>query len=388
VSESQWRVGVIGSGFIGPAHVEALRRWGLDVVALASSSAERAEAKARELRIPRAYASADEMLADPEVDIVHITSPNHLHFPQAKAALLAGKHVVCEKPLAVNVRESGELVRLARENRRVNAVAFNIRFYPLSHQARALVKTGELGDVFIVQGPYLQDWLLLPTDWNWRLAPELGGEMRAVADIGSHWIDLTSFIAGTTVASVFADFKTFLPVRQKPARPMETFAGKLQTAVERVEQPIHTEDYASVLIRYSNGARGVMTVSQVSAGRKNRLSYEIDGSRASLAWDSERPNELWIGRRDRPNELLLKDPALLAPEARQIASYPGGHNEGFPDTFKQLWQAVYRYLEAGDFTAPPGFPTFEDGHRSLRVGAAILRSAREGRWVDVSESGD
>jgi predicted dehydrogenase len=169
---------------------------------------------------------------------------------------------------------------------------------------------------------------------------------------------------------------------------METFAGKLQTAVERVEQPIHTEDYASVLIRYSNGARGVMTVSQVSAGRKNRLSYEIDGSRASLAWDSERPNELWIGRRDRPNELLLKDPALLAPEARQIASYPGGHNEGFPDTFKQLWQAVYRYLEAGDFTAPPGFPTFEDGHRSLRVGAAILRSAREGRWVDVSESGD
>jgi predicted dehydrogenase len=323
------------------------------------------------------------MLADPDIDVVHITSPNHLHFPHARAALLAGKHVVCEKPLAMDSRESSELVRLARDTKLVNAVNFNIRYYPLNHHARSLVQNGDLGSVYSVQGSYLQDWLLLPTDWNWRLEPELGGDMRAVADIGSHWLDLTTFITGLTVESVFADFGTFLPTRRKPTRPVETFGSKLQTAVEYVEQPIHTEDYASVLIRYAGGARGVMTVSQVSAGRKNRLYYEIDGSQSALSWDGESPNDLWIGHRDRPNEHLIKDPSLLSPEARERAFYPGGHAEGFPDTFKSLYHAIYGYIEAGDFNTPPTFPTFEDGHSALLVGEAILRSAREGRWVNV-----
>jgi predicted dehydrogenase len=385
LTDSNWRAGVIGTGFIGPVHVEALRRVGVEVVALAGHSAERTAEKARRLHIPRAYGSVDEMLADPEIQVVHITSPNHLHFPHARAALLAGKHVVCEKPLAMDSRESGELLRLAQERRLGNAVNFIIRYYPLSQQARALVKDGALGAVYSVQGSYLQDWLLLPTDWNWRLEPEIGGAMRAIGDIGSHWIDLTTFITGLRVEAVLADFQTFVPVRQKPTRPVETFTGKLQTAVEYVEQPIHTEDYASVLFRYTGGARGVMTVSQVSAGRKNRLFYEIDGAQAALAWDGENPNELWIGHRDRPNELLLKDPALLAPEARPFASYPGGHGEGFPDTFKNLYQSFYSYLDAGDFAAAPDFPTFADGHRALRVGEAILRSAREDRWVPLSE---
>jgi predicted dehydrogenase len=383
---TRWRVGVVGSGFIGPAHVEALRRWGLEVKALVGTDLARTERKARALHIEHAYNSMDDLLANSEIDVVHITSPNHLHYPQAKAALLAGKHVVCEKPLAMNSRESAELVQLARRQQRVNAVTFNIRFYPLSIQARQLVKSGKLGNLFIVQGSYLQDWLLLPTDWNWRLEPGLGGDMRAVADIGSHWIDLTAFVTGLKVESVFADFKTFLPVRQKPSQPVETFTGKLATAVAYTEQPIHTEDYATVLFRYEGGARGVMSVSQVSAGRKNRLFYEISGSQSALAWDSERPNELWLGHRDRPNELLLKDPALLEPEARQFTSYPGGHNEGFPDTFKQLWQAVYRYLDANDFEATPDFPTFADGHSELQVGEAILQSAHEGRWVHPSET--
>jgi len=282
----------------------------------------------------------------------------------------------------MNSRESAELLQLATERRRVHAVNFNIRFYPLAHQARAIIRDNQLGDIYIVQGSYLQDWLLLPTDWNWRLEPELGGDMRAVADIGSHWLDLMLFITGLQVESVLADFRTFLPVRHKPSRPIDTYSGKLQTAIEHVEQPIHTEDYATVLLRFKGGARGVLTVSQVSAGRKNRLYYEIDGSKSAMAWESERPNELWLGHRDRPNELLLKDPSLLSPEARQFASYPGGHNEGFPDTFKQLYVAVYRYIEAGDFTAPPDFPTFADGHHGLVLGEAIQRSAREGGWVD------
>lgn len=379
------QVGVIGTGFIGPAHVEALRRLGIRVKGIAGSSTERAVPKAEALNIETVYDSAEALIADPEIAVVHITSPNHLHYPQAKAALRAGKHVVCEKPLAMSTRESAELVALAKERRLVNAVNFNIRFYPLAHQAKAMVQNGDLGDVRIVHGSYLQDWLLLPTDWNWRLEPELGGDMRAVADIGSHWLDLTTFVTGLRVEAVCADFATFIPVRKKPAKPIDTFTGKLQTATDTVDQPIRTEDYATILLRYEGGARGVLTVSQVSAGRKNRLFFEINGAKSSLAWDSERPNELWIGHRERPNEVLMKDPSLLDPLARQFASYPGGHNEGFPDTFKQLYVAVYRYLQAGDFDAAPDFPTFEDGHYELMLGEAILQSARERRWVEVGD---
>lgn len=385
MADTKWRVGVIGAGFIGPVHVEALRRLSIDVVALAGNDAERTAEKARQLHIARSYGSAEELLADPDINVVHITSPNHLHFSHAKAALLAGKHVVCEKPLAMDSRQSSELVKLAKEKKLVNAVNFNIRYYPISQHARSMVKNGELGNVYIVQGSYLQDWLLLPSDWNWRLEPELGGDMRAVSDIGSHWIDLTTFITGLRVESVLADFQIFLPMRQKPKGSVETFIGKLQTTSEYIEQPVNTEDYASVLIRYEGGARGVMTVSQVSAGRKNRTYYEIDGSQSAIAWDGENPNELWIGHRDRPNELLLKDPALLSPEARRFASYPGGHSEGFPDTFKSLYAAIYSYLDAGDFDRTPDFPTFEDGHIALCVGEAIWQSVREKRWVSVDE---
>jgi predicted dehydrogenase len=366
-------------------HVEALRRLGIEVVALVGSSAETAAEKARQLHIAEAYGSVDEMLAKSSVDVVHITSPNHLHFPHARAALLAGKHVVCEKPLAMDAHESGELVRLAKDTGLVNAVNFMIRYYPLSQHARALVKKGDLGDIYMVQGSYLQDWLLLPTDWNWRLEPEYSGKTRAVADVGSHWIDLATYITGLSVSSVCADFGTFLKVRQKPTRPVQTFTAKAESSVERVEQPISTEDYAGVLLRFSSGARGAMTVSQVSAGRKNRLTYEIGGAMSALAWDGENPNELWIGHRDRPNEVLVKDPALLAPEARQFAFYPGGHAEGFPDTFKSLYKAVYSYLDAGNFDATPDFPTFEDGHRALRVGEAIWLSAQQQRWVNIDE---
>ncbi|HEY62142.1 MAG TPA: Gfo/Idh/MocA family oxidoreductase [Anaerolineae bacterium] len=379
---SDLKVGVVGAGFIGPAHIEGLRRHGIEILGICDITPERAQERASALHL-KAYESFDKMIADPRINVVHITTPNYLHYQQAKAALLAGKHVVCEKPLATNTKESAELVALAKEKNLVGTVNFNIRFYPLSQQARAMVQAKDLGDIYIVQGSYLQDWLLFPTDWNWRLEPELGGEMRAVADIGSHWLDLVTFITGLKVKSVFADFQTFLPIRKKPTTPLDTFGSKLETPIEYIEQPIHTEDYATVLLHFDNGARGVLTVSQISAGRKNRLYYEIDGSKSALAWNSERPNELWVGHRERPNEQLLKDPSLLAPQARQYASYPGGHNEGFPDTFKQLFLSVYRYIEAGDYTAKPDFATFEDGHEELVLGEAILQSFKENRWIDI-----
>jgi predicted dehydrogenase len=376
-------VGVAGTGFIGAAHVEALRRTGIQVLGLAENTKERAEQKAAELGIPRIYGSLDDMLVDPDIDVVHLATPNYLHYPQAIAALRAGKHVICEKPLAMSSAESAEMVRLAAERGLVNAVNYNIRMYPLAQQARSMVQSGELGDLFIIQGSYLQDWLLFPTDWNWRLEPDLGGTLRAVTDIGSHWLDLITFITDLHVDEVYADFKTYHPIRKKPAVSLETFTGKILTPIDYIDQPIHTEDYASIILHYENGVRGVLTVSQVSSGRKNRLFYEINCSKSSLAWDSERPNELWIGHRQTPNQTLMKDPSLLSPQARDTTSYPGGHIEGFPDTFKQLYIKVYNYILAGDYAKPPDFPTFADGHYEMQLCEAIERSAKEGKWIKV-----
>ncbi|GAP10278.1 predicted dehydrogenase [Bellilinea caldifistulae] len=383
LSKSTIGVGVAGTGFIGPAHVEALRRNGITVLGLAENTREKAEQKAAEMGIPRIYGSLDEMLKDDDIQVVHLATPNYLHYPHAKAALLAGKHVVCEKPLAMNTRESAELVQLAKETGKVNVVNFNIRMYPLVQQARSMVQSGELGDLFILQGSYLQDWLLFPTDWNWRLEPELGGSLRAVGDIGSHWLDLITFITGLRVVEVFADFKTMHPVRKKPARPVETYTGKILQPEDYVDQPIFTEDYATVLLHFENDVRGVLTVGQVCSGRKNRLFFEINASKSSLAWDSERPNELWVGHRTQPNQIIMKDPALLSPEARAVTSYPGGHNEGFPDTFKQLYNKVYNYILAGDYNKPPDFPTFADGHYEMQLCEAIERSAKEKVWIKV-----
>lgn len=376
-------VGVAGTGFIGPVHIEALRRNGIQVLGLAENTKEKAEQKAAELGIPRIYGSIDDMLADPDINVVHLATPNHLHHPHAKAALLAGKHVICEKPLTMNTTESAELVKLAAEKKLVNVVNFNIRMYPLAQQARSMVQSGKLGDMFILQGSYQQDWMLFPTDWNWRLEPDLGGTLRAVGDIGSHWLDLLTFITGLHVEEVYADFKTFHPIRKKPVKPLETFTGNILTLEDYIDQHIHTEDYATIILHYENGVRGVLMVSQVSSGRKNRLFFEINGSKSSLVWNSEKPNELWVGHRTEPNQTLMKDPALLSPEALETVSYPGGHNEGFPDTFKQLYVKVYDYILTGNYTKTPDFPTFTDGHYSMQLSEAIERSAKESKWVKV-----
>ena len=379
------KVGIAGTGFIGPAHIEGLRRNHIQVIGLVEQTFELAQKKAAELGLEKAYTSYEAMIADPEITTVHIATPNNLHHSQVKAALLAGKHVVCEKPLAMNSTESAELVKLAAEKKLVNAINFNLRFYPLVHQARDMVQSGELGKLYILQGSYLQDWLLYETDWNWRLESDVGGTLRAVADIGSHWLDLMTFISGQRIEEVLADFKTFLPTRKKPTKPVETYTGKILQPEDYVSQPIHTEDYASILLHYEDGARGVVTVAQVCAGRKNRLYYEIDGSKHSLAWDSEHPNELWVGRRDSYNGIIMKDPSLLTTNTREIVSYPGGHQEGFPDTFKQLIGKVYKYIRAGNYTVSPDFPTFADGHYEMLLCDAVEESAREGRWVKVSK---
>jgi predicted dehydrogenase len=377
---------LVGTGFIGPVHVEGLRRLGRNVAGVLGSSRQRGEAAAKALNIPRAYATLDDLLADPMIHVVHLTSPNRLHFEQCKRALAAGKHVLCEKPLAMTTAETAELAALAERTPLVAAVNYNVRYYPLCQESRQRIRDGQLGAVYHVTGSYVQDWLLYDTDFNWRVLADEGGALRAVADIGTHWLDLLTWMTGLEVESVCADLHTFLPVRQRPKGGVETFQSKLARPAETEPVSIDTEDYGSVLLRFRGGARGCFTVSQVTAGRKNCLRYEIAGSRAALVWDSERPNELWIGHRDKPNEVLTRDPALLHPPVRRFTNYPGGHNEGFPDTFKQLFRDVYDYLDAGDWQAPRSFPTFRDGHKEVVLCEAILRSHREGRWIEVPSS--
>jgi predicted dehydrogenase len=379
------KAGVVGVGFIGVAHVEALRRLGVDVVGVVGSSPDRARAKAATANLPKVYDDLEALLADPEIDVVHVATPNHLHFPQVEATLAAGKHVVCEKPLALTSDETARLLDQARASRLVNAVCFNIRFYPLCHQARAMVAAGEIGEPRFITGGYLQDWLLRDTDWNWRLVPVEAGGLRAVADIGSHWLDLVGFVSGKRVTEVMAELHTFVPVRRHPEGPVETFAGSSGTAAEDlIEEEMSSDDAASIMLRFEDGARGLVAISQVSAGRKNSVRFEVDGSESALAWYSEDPDRLWVGHRGRPNEILQRDPALMDPEAARLIGYPGGHVEGYPDTFRALFSEVYRDIAAGGPSGSPTYPTFADGHDVLLVTEAVARSAEEARWVAVA----
>ena len=376
--------GIIGTGFIGPAHVEAARRLGnVDILAVAEANQELAQQKADEMSIPRAYGNYQDLLADPDVQVVHNCTPNHLHFAVNRDILAAGKHVISEKPLAMNTAESKELLSLAQSSGLIHAVDFNYRFYPLVQHAREMVRSGEVGDIFAIHGSYLQDWLYLPTDWNWRLVPELSGDSRAVADVGSHWCDLMQFISGQSITRVFADLHTVHKTRMRPKKEVETYAGKELDPSDYEAQEINTEDYASVLFEMANGTRGVFTVSQVSAGRKNRLHFELDGSKCALSWDQEKPNEMWIGYRDKANEVLTKDPALLHESAREYAHYPGGHPEAYPDGPKNLFRNVYRAVAQGQMPIDPDWSTFEDGHKEVAICEAVLNSHKNQQWTDV-----
>ncbi len=374
---------VIGAGFIGPVHVEGLRRAGVRVAGILGSTPEKSRRAAAALGIPKGYASLDELLADRDVAAVHVTSPNRHHFPQVKTILAAKKHVLCEKPLAMSAVESAELVRLAKQAGVAAGVHYNVRFNAVCHEAAARVRAGEAGRILHVHGGYIQDWLLFDTDYNWRVLASEGGALRALADIGTHWLDLVQYITELEIEAVCADLQTVHPVRRRPKGEVETFSGKLGAAQETEPVAIDTDDAGHLLLRFRGGARGSVAVSQVVAGRKNRVTFEVAGTKEALAWDSEHPDELWIGHRERPNEVLLRDPSLMTPEGRSCTSYPGGHPEGFPDTVKNLARAFHGYIAKGDLSAPPNFPTFAEGHREIVLCDAILESNRTRRWVDI-----
>jgi len=376
-------VAVIGAGFIGPVHVEALRRLGVNIRGILGVDEAESQKAAGALHLPKAYKSLDEVLSDPEVHAVHIATPNRLHYSFATKALKAGKHVMCEKPLAMNSQETAELVEQAAQSGLAAAVNYNIRCYPLAREAAQMVRRGDVGEIYSVCGSYVQDWLLYDTDYNWRVLAEEGGELRAVADIGTHWMDLVHFITGLEVEALCAELHTVHPIRKRPTGEVETFSGKTEKIVPTEEVEITTDDYGCIMFRFKGGARGVLWVSQTTAGRKNCLRYELAGSKCALEWNSEKPNSLWIGRREKANEELIRDPGLLSDEVRPFANYPGGHNEGFPDTFKHSFRTFYEYILAGCGDAPVQFATFEDGHREVVLCEAVLESHKKGGWVKV-----
>jgi predicted dehydrogenase len=361
------RTVIVGTGFMGRVHLEALRRLGF-VDATAISGLVQGE-----------YEAA---LKDPAVDAVHICTPNAQHFPMALAALESGKHVLCEKPLATSADEARKLVDSARQSGRRNCTNYNLRYYPMVQQLRRMCEAGELGDILIIQGTYSQDWLLYDTDWNWRINSKEGGPSRTLADIGSHWCDMAEHVTGLRMTSLCADLQTFHKTRKQPKAAVETFAGKTLAPEDYIATPVDTEDFASVLFHMGERTRGAFTVSQVSAGRKNKLSIEVYGSKGSAAWDGERPEELWIGRRDACNRVLLKDPALMLPAARGYADLPGGHAEGYDDTFKQVFRRFYESIL--DPQAAPEYPRFEDGYRQLQILETELASHKRHAWMEIS----
>lgn len=376
------KAAIIGTGFIGPAHIEAVRRLGfVEMSALCENGDALAAEKAKALHIEKSYGSVEELLKDDEIQVVHNCTPNHLHHAISKKIIEAGKNIISEKPLAMTAKQSAELLELAEKKGVVHAINFNYRYYPLVQEAREMVRSGKVGSIYHANGSYTQDWLYLNTDWNWRLQPELSGDSRAVADIGSHWLDCIQFVSGEKIVKVYSHLHTVHKSRMKPKKEVETYSGKLLTADDYEPAPINTEDYATVLFEFENGGVGSFNVSQVFAGRKNRLFYELAGSKCSLAWDQENPNEMTIGYREKANEILVKDPSLLSDAARAYAHYPGGHPEAYPDGLKNFVWRVYSYI--AEKRATVDFSTFADGHYEMAICDAILASARSGKWENV-----
>jgi predicted dehydrogenase len=357
------RAAVVGTGFMARAHLEALRRIGsVDVAALVGRRADRSRALAEEFDVERVETDYAALLGAPDIQAIHICTPNALHFPMASAALNAGKHVLCEKPLATTSADAAALVTLASATSLQNATCYNLRAYPMVQQMRRMRESGLLGDILIAQGTYSQDWLLYDTDTNWRVDAREGGALRVVGDIGTHWCDMAEHITGLRIASLCADVATFHTTRNGA--------------------PVETEDFGALMFQLGHRARGTLTVSQVSAGRKNQLRIEIYGTKASVSWDQESPEELWIGHRDAPNQVLKKDPSLLFPEAAAYADYPGGHAEGYSDTFKQMFRRFYQSIR--DPRGTHDYPRFADGLRQMRILDTALASHRARGWIDVA----
>ena len=367
-------VAILGAGMIGDVHRRAAILAGAEVVGVLASSPARSQQVADGWGV-ESYQDLTEVLADERVEVVHICTPNSTHAPFAEAALRAGKHVICEKPLGVSLDEAERMAAAASESGSVATVPFVYRYHPVVREIRARQQAGEFGGWNLLHGSYLQDWMLSPDASSWRVDPELGGPSRAFADIGSHWCDLVQWVSGEAFTEVLAELSIAIPTRPAAAGP--TFAGPAESSGDRVE--VRTEDSAALLLRTARGVLGSATISQLAAGRKNRLWFELDGSRGSAVFDQEDPERIWLGGTD-GNRVLVRDPEHGADEQRRLSVLPAGHPQGYAQCFEAFVADTYAAIDGG---SPEGLPTFEDGLRSARLVEAVLRSARNGSWTKV-----
>jgi predicted dehydrogenase len=376
------KTAIVGTGFMGKVHTENVRRLGnVEVAAVVGSSRERAQKFADSTGIPFATGDLDEVLKNKEIEAVHICTPNVQHFPMSMAAIEAGKAVLCEKPMAMTVDQAQRLVAAAKAKNTVNAVQHNLRYYPVVQQIRQMIAAGDLGDILIVQGTYSQDWLLYETDWNWRLNAEDNGKLRAMGDIGSHWMDMIQHLTGLSITAVCADLATFHKTRKRPQGSVESFSGKKATNQELQDVPMSGDDFGVVMIHLGDRGRGAFTVSQMSAGRKNKFAFEIFGTKAGVAWNQEEPDKLWIGHRNEPNQIIIKDASLFYPAAAAFADLPGGHSEGYDDSHKQLFK--HFYARVADPSVPVDYPTFEDGLHGMVLLQKVGESNDKKAWIQV-----
>jgi len=376
------KTAIVGTGFMGKVHTENVRRLGnVEVVAVVGSSQDRAQKFADSTGIPFATGNLGDVLKDQQIDAVHICTPNVQHFPMSMAAIEAGKAVLCEKPMAMTVDEAEQLVKAAKAKNTVNAVQHNLRYYPIVQQIREMIAHGDLGEILIVQGTYSQDWLLYETDWNWRLNAEDNGKLRAMGDIGSHWMDMIQHLTALPITAVCADLATFHKTRKRPQGSVESFSAKKATAQDSQDVPMSGDDFGVVMIHLGERGRGAFTVSQMSAGRKNKFSFEIFGTKAGIAWNQEEPDKLWIGHRNEPNQVIIKDASLFYPAAAAFADLPGGHSEGYDDSHKQLFK--HFYARVADPSAPVNYPTFEDGLHGMVLLQKVGESNDKKAWVQV-----
>ncbi len=376
------KTAIVGTGFMGKVHAEQVRRLGnVEIAAVVGSRPERAKSFAEVNGIAIATDNLQEVLANKEIEAVHICTPNVDHYPQSLAAINAGKAVLCEKPMTTTVEEARELLAEAQKHNSIHCVQHNLRYYPVLQQARQMIAHGDLGDILIVQGTYSQDWLLYDTDWNWRIDTSENGQLRVMGDIGSHWMDMIQHLTGLQITAVCADLATFHKTRKRPKGSVETFSGKKASAQDTEDFPVDSDDFGSVLLHLGERARGAYTVSQMSAGRKNRFSIEIFGTKAGLAWNQEEPDSLWIGHRNEPNQLLIKDASLFYPEAAKFCDLPGGHSEGYDDSHKQVFKNFY--ARVADPSVPVNYPTFEDGLHGMILLSKVAESSQKQAWVKV-----
>jgi predicted dehydrogenase len=376
------KTAIVGTGFMGKVHTENVRRLGnVEVAAIVGSRIETAQKFAETMGIPFATANLQDVLDNKEIAAVHICTPNVDHYPMALAAIDAGKAVLCEKPLTMTADEARKLVAAAKAKNAVNCVQHNLRYYPVVQQMRQMIAHGDLGEILVVQGTYSQDWLLYDTDWNWRLDSKFNGKLRVMGDIGSHWMDMIQHLTGLSITEVCGDLMIFHKTRKKPKGSVETFSGKKLAPSDYESFPIDTEDFGMVMLHLGERARGAFTVSQVSAGSKNHFAFEIFGTKAGVAWNQEQPDTLWVGHRNEPNQIILKDSSLFYPEAATFADLPGGHSEGYDDSHKQIFKRFYAKI--ADPSTPIDYPTFEDGLKGMILLEKVSESAEKRAWVKV-----